>query len=595
MPRMLYSLSACAFVLVLLAVCWLLGLGVLARLGLVDGRSERSLELLLALPLGVGCVFVGLFWLAAAGLLKPPWIVSSFAVLLAVALWWLHRFGGEVFGRLGPMPSAGIAWAARHPFGAAVLGLALATGFLLAMKPPLVWDELMYHLPYAREFANAGGLVVSERLRYPLHSYNLQLLWSAALIFGSEAATHLLNAFFVALTAAGVYVFAHRPFGRSTAIAAAVISLYFGRDLIDTANVDLALTLFVFFSFASLARWQESREDGFLYLSAFLLAMAAGIKYQGLLQVPLFGLALIVAGRAAWAPLLKASALFLLFGSWWYLRNWLVSGDPVHPLGGPVFGFWLWNEADLAIQHRDVARYGHHLPLLLLPALAAIALPGKRTKSEIMLLILGLGGLAAWYLSSRYDRYLLPSVPFLAILSARVLVAAVAGIGASAIGRSLRLPVSGALLTGLRWTGLTLLTLAAAVAVREKLEMICFTSACVDRVYAERTLSHPVRLAVPGFGQMRLYQYGLENEIYLLPEDTAGDWFGRYRYRAVQALQNDPAALAEHLRGLGRDSLLVNRSRAYFDKFPAGAALAPAFETLYDDGRVSLYRITQGP
>ena len=33
-----------------------------------------------------------------------------------------------------------------------------------------------------------------------------------------------------------------------------------------------------------------------------------------------------------------------------------------------------------------------------------------------------LAGLAAWYLSSRYDRYLLPTYPFLAMLSAAVIV-----------------------------------------------------------------------------------------------------------------------------------------------------------------------------
>jgi hypothetical protein len=536
----------------------------------------------------MGWAFLTLFLLAAAERLDAPSLMAAFAMLLALSVWWLHKYDAGWWIPPKSFPGFCRRFCARHPLVAATLGIAAVLGFILAMGAPLEWDELAYHLPYARDYADAGGLVVSERLRFPLHSHNVQLVWAAALLFSSEAATHLINAFCGALVATGIYVYARDTIGRATGILAALMYLYFCRSLLDTAYVDLALSLFVFSSFLALAQWQHGRRDGYLYISAFLLAMAVGIKYQGLLQVPAFGLALIIASRGAITPLAKAVAVFLVFGSWWYVRNWLISGDPFHPVGGPWFGYWLWDETDLAGQYADFERFGHHLPLILLPALAFLALPGKRTPREVTLLVLGLTGLAAWYLTSRYDRYLIPSIPFLAILSSQVLVQAAGRMGGSRISGSLRS------LTGrkaLHYTGLALLVLTAGLTVRKQWGETCFTFACIDRVYSTELLSHPVAEKVPGLDQLMLYQFGLENELYMLPDGTAGDWFGPYRYRDVHERLSDPPALREHLLKLGRDSILVNRAQDYLGQFPDSAELSELFEVLYEDQHVSLYRV----
>ena len=75
-------------------------------------------------------------------------------------------------------------------------------------------------------------------------------------------------------------------------------------------------------------------------------------------------------------------------------------------------------------------------------------------------------------------------------------------------------------------------------------------------------------------------------------DDTAGDWFGPYRYREVLALADDAAALRAHLLSLGRDSLLINRERPPFSEFNQRFSPSDGFELLYQDERVTLYRIT---
>ena len=327
-------------------------------------------------------------------------------------------------------------------------------------------------------------------------------------------------------------------------------------------------------------------------ISAFLLAMAAGIKYHGLLYLPVFALALGSLG-GGWRLFLKVGLILALFGSWWYVRNAWISGDPVHPLGGGIFGYWAWNADDLAAQHADVARYGHHLPIILAPALVSVLLAGRRRPEDIALMVMAYAGLALWYLTSRYDRYLMATIPFLAILSARALVA-----GARLIGERVSTGRRSRGKTG-RWSAplesaaFALLFLACLAIGFREWEKACFTGACVERVYARELLSWPAVRNVDGFEELRLYQFGLENEFYVLGDKAAGDWFGPYRYARIKASSSDPVALRDVLLDLGRDSILVNRARVGFAGIPQTADLAGEFEVLYEDGRVSLYRIVR--
>lgn len=577
-----YALTSLAFALLFGGCAHLLGLGVLAWIG--TGRMPAGPPPgLLAIPTGTGLLVLILFVLAVFGALRPPWILAALAPALGGAAYASLRFG-PVSGTRSP------SWPVAIWFRVTA-GLSVLAGLLLAMSAPLEWDELAYHLPYARDYANAGGLVVSERLRFPLQPHNYQLLYAAALQFAHEPAAHLVHLLAGGMVAAGLFAFARSQFGLATAVLAAVMFLAFAGSLFDTALVDLGLAMFVFYAFYALAFWQRSQAGGLLPLAAFLLAMAAGTKYQGLAQLPGFALAVVVAARPGWLrPMVQAGAVFALFAGGWYLRNWLISGDPLHPLGAGLFGYWLWDAQDLSGQVWDVGRYRDHLPLELVPALGFLLLRERRDPVTTSLLIVALAGLATWYLGARYDRYLMPTYPFLAILSARVIVVAARRLtprrAAAALAKTgRRAPAVG--------SGLALLLVAAVLVrtIEAKWPEICFTKACVERVHAEWLASVAAGRAVSGFDRLRLYQLGLENELYVMGDHAAGDWFGPYRYREVLALAGDAGALRRHLQGLGRDSLLVNRERPPFDEFARNFAGGRGFEKVYEDRRVALYRI----
>jgi len=87
-----------------------------------------------------------------------------------------------------------------------------------------------------------------------------------------------------------------------------------------------------------------------------MAGMAMGTKYFGIVLVSLTALWLLVV-RRDWRALLVYGGTALIFGSWWYIRAWVVSGDPIHPLGGNIFGYFLWDARDL----EEFVSAGRHL------------------------------------------------------------------------------------------------------------------------------------------------------------------------------------------------------------------------------------------
>lgn len=571
---MSYSVHSIAFAAAFLLLSAWIGRGLMAALDLPEAGSDAPGGLI-ALALGMGACIVLLFVLAALGGLQALPMAAAFAAAAGLAAL-ARRSRRERSPRPAP-PLHAATWI--------VAALAAVTVALLALSAPLEWDALAYHLPYARAYAEAGGLTVETRLRYPLQPHNFQLLYAAALVFAQEAAAQLMHAACGALTAVGVFAYARRNHGPLAAWLAAGLFLSAAGSLLDAAYVDLGVAMFAFFAFYAFALWLPGRSQAWLLISAFLLGLALGAKYQALILLPVYALAL-AAARPGWRSAASAAAMVFAAGSWWYLRSAWVSGDPLHPLGGPWFGYLWWNAADLQAQYGDIAGRGLHVPWELLPALAFPFLRRFRTPAGKALSIVGLGGLAAWGLSSGLERYLLPVYAPLALMSAAVLgEAAARWLPSAAPGDVLRRAGP--------WLGLALLTVVMAVTVTRKWPEICFTGDCVAEVWAERMDSRAAVTSVPGFAELKLYQLGLEDEFYTLGNDVAGDWFGPWRYRDVLALQGQPQALAAHLRALGRDSLLVSRRRPPFDAFAATLEETHGLTLLYRDERVALYRLQE--
>ena len=63
---------------------------------------------------------------------------------------------------------------------------------------------------------------------------------------------------------------------------------------------------------------------------------AIGTKYFGLPLVGILGLWLLII-RRDWKASLAFGLTALAVGGAWYLRSFVISGDPIHPVGGHIF------------------------------------------------------------------------------------------------------------------------------------------------------------------------------------------------------------------------------------------------------------------
>lgn len=550
---------------------------------------SSMLRAVLAITTGLGVLIVSLLLLAVFGLFKPFPVAVLMLPALGLGLW---RSWRDALLSTSTMQTAVARAAPLVPrwFWSGIVVL-LALPFLtMPLQPPVGWDELMYHLPYAKLWVADGKLTIAPWLRYPLFPYNYELLYATALLFDGDVLPHLIHAAAGVLVVVGLWAAGSRWFGKPAGALAALMYLVASMWGFDVAYVDLGLALFVGFGFLALALWFERREDGLATLASFFFGLAVGTKYQGLLFAPILAGWLVVGTRrpVLW---LKAFIAFAVGGAFWYVRSFCVSGDPIHPLGATIFGFWLWDQRDLAGQISNIQAHGGWPKAYLLPSVLTVFFWRRYTPLNRALCVSGFVALALWFATSRYERYLMPAYPLLAMMTGLAVVQVGERIAFSRIlGRA----------------ALALPALAKSVGLLVLLAIASLFSFNETRKYAERIAANPEQRGIflsPKLGSYRLfklldgdscwrlYQFGFEGELYYAPMYTEGDWFGRARYRHVFQTASKPEALARWLRGLGVNGFVVNIGRAPFSDIKFGAGFDEYFELVAEVGLARLYRI----
>jgi hypothetical protein len=428
-------------------------------------------------------------------------------------------------------------------------------------------------------------LEVSEWLRYPWFPYNYNLLYAAALVFGNDILPHLIHSSSGWLVAVLLYRFGRPRFDRSVALLAALTWLLLVRTQFGNAYVDMGLALFAWFGFVCFVEWWERREIGWLALAAFGMGLAVGTKYQALTLLPFFAGALLIA-RPSPRQFGVAALAFGLPCLYWYARNALMTGDPVAPLGGKVFGFSDWNLADYQAQFEDLRRVAALPSKLVWPSLFGCALAAWRARGPIRLVAAYAAYLVlAWAASSRYPRYLIPAYPVLALFSVTFTleVLSTAGRYLSVTRDRLMLVMAVVLLAGAVGSSVVTLrrTWPSVASSREARELFL-----AERVTGYRMWSY-LREHPAG----RIYQFELEDGIYYAPQPIWGDVFGPWRYADYAAL--GAPGLRSRLSREGFDSLLVHvlRGRSVLDK----PGFSREFLLVHQEGDVQLFSIRKGP
>jgi hypothetical protein len=314
----------------------LAGLGLLAATGWlaataagVGGVVGRAL----------GAYVVGFAWLVvvAFALSGPGWLsrwplLAGLAVgaLTAGCAW--HAAGRPVLWAGGATRS--FAELSRDPVVAILLvglslELAYALSFTLAI-PQSDWDALIYHLPRAAAWVQAGGIgwipgTVDPRLNgFPPHAE----IGTAAtmLLGGSDRYVGLVQLLALPTTVVAVYGIGRRlGLGlREAAFGALVFATFTVVALQATSALnDLVLTAPV----ACATCLALGRTRGELALSGVAVGLAFGVKLTALLVVPLAAVVVLLGvPRARRVPVAATWAVGALGGSYWYVAARIHTG-----------------------------------------------------------------------------------------------------------------------------------------------------------------------------------------------------------------------------------------------------------------------------
>jgi hypothetical protein len=413
--------------------------------------ASRGEGLFLSAGIGITITGYAVFLLGVTGSLDPSGIH-----LLLISLAFISAAGWSRTLRTAPAAPAGRSvWDLP---AAVVLGILLLAGFFLVLTPEMGKDALIYHLAVPKLYLLHHGFYFipgNVFAGYPLLGEMHYLL---ALFLQNDILAKTMNYAVLCGILLGMGLFA-RFLLREHALPALSMLIFLSIPSVfavsHMAYNDLFVTFFTLAAFYSFLRWSEQGMTAWLILCGVFSGSAAACKYTALLLTPFGCLGILWCSSRRKAETLQALRLLALYaaaaliaGSPFYLKNWLMSGNPFYPFFYGIFGGrgWDGDQArlyDLFIQNLGMGR--SLLDYLLLPW--NLSLRAKMDSPQfdgilgpIFLLILPfLAGLRHWetpvrllliYVlltflfwasSAQQIRYLIPLFTVLAIVTGAIL------------------------------------------------------------------------------------------------------------------------------------------------------------------------------
>jgi hypothetical protein len=377
------------------------------------------LHLFFSISLGLSLLIAGLFLVGISGFLKTTPVILLMLTLFTIPVWRFYRH--QSFPLLSYIP--------KHKSLLSIL-TSIEFWFLLVVLLTLMFsysgapgfsDDTMYHLPHARAYLEKGDLSLNPHIHLPLIAQNGDLLFAWSFMFGNFILAQALATLPFFLITLGILGVSQQQTKSTLSGLLAIILLMNSRIIMTTlglAYVDILSALFCFAGvFATVESLKKSGKDKTLWLliAGILLGTAIGTK---LLVAPLI-LVLLVwlffqGNPRSVIPIVLTT---FIFGCTWYIRSWVISGNPIHPIAPSLFGFFLWEPIDYSLLENERVLFNQSnifialinnikdsIPLL---GLISVLFWKKLNQTLKLLLILWLTTLTFWFLTTQIDRYLL--------------------------------------------------------------------------------------------------------------------------------------------------------------------------------------------
>lgn len=257
----------------------------------------------------------------------------------------------------------------------------------------------------------------------------------------------LVHYAFGILAALATYWLARRLAGHDIGVLAAVIFYTIPLIAIESgiAYNDLAMTFYFVLGFGLWLSWILDDVKGSFLAAAIVLGLFASTKWNGPVSIMILTLMTTWMKRSQLRMSLRQIAGFVSitasFSVMWYVKNWIINGNPLGPFAESLFDGVNWTVAhslaylasvkslDLSLSHFFLApiklflmpsQYGELTflgPILLM--LAPIGFALWRTRESLTILTFAAFSYVFWWATSQQSRLLIPIFTLLAIVSAQ--------------------------------------------------------------------------------------------------------------------------------------------------------------------------------
>ena len=320
----------------LLVASYLLGRYYRERLGLEIDSSIAEFSISSGIGLGtLGCV------LFVLGLLRG-YYPAAFLVLLAIPCIAFYRKIPHLLSRLRGLHRR---WASAPEFGSSWVGLLmvffaifLLFTLLVALAPSIAVDAMQDHLPTIRHYTVTHTLSPVPELPYSYYPQSVEVLMTLVFGLGGQPAAQLVNPMFFALTLMLTFSVARRceldlvASLTGTVVVGTIPFLHWTGSILKN---DLPLAFFQLAALYCYLRVRASNNPNWLRLGVFFLAMSFGVKHVALFGGGALGILYLHAvwkGPERWRRALSLIGVFVVFGVFWHIRTFWLTGNPVFPM-----------------------------------------------------------------------------------------------------------------------------------------------------------------------------------------------------------------------------------------------------------------------
>jgi len=414
-----------------LVISLLLGFGIIMILVMVQGFLNAFTPLVTWVGIGLmGLLFV------VPNLKK--WFLTIKEVLYNIILIWDNEI------RLSSLSLF---------FG--IFFILLIPSWLIALSPPMRYDEMTYHLTAPLLYLERGGIVIYPEGGMTVWMHYAEMLYTLAIQTAGLTLTRVFHLMFGMLSIVTTFLFGRRLANKKTGLIAAL--LLFSIPVVGyetaTAYIDFFVTAYTTaVGFTLLLFWRE-QNPRWLLVAGFLGGIGLGIKLTaGPVIAVMVGIFLIITiiqrlNVKNYLWIAGMIIIILALAMPWFIRDTFWTGDPFYPYGTRFLQRFsqstlageisqpinLINNPERYLTYPvDITfnsyRYYHEAPGGMASVLPLMAIPFfifsahiKKQEKIIALLLFGTSIISVWIMiliNIALIRYALPVFPWLAVCAA---------------------------------------------------------------------------------------------------------------------------------------------------------------------------------